>query len=1140
MWKKKQTLKQQQKEQQENKKKTERLMRDVAVLRSLLVYPLVGVPDFGGIAIDSIRRELIRLYGIYGGELKFLIISIIDIIHDAHGSRVGATTRVAHFQLFKLVVCNIFGINESLYDYIYTRVVPVTQNVLQKFIEGSDPAATSLTAQEYFTQISIAQGYRPQQPRRPLKVTTTILRDNVGIGRELRKYIESLGFDTNWDKTPSIVVDSVSTPMVLADYGELDNYIAANQGPRHVTNELFPGTVNITVSGSLQANYSANIAYTHPAAAVPVFNLTFPWNPTIGHLVGYNPINCNPLPCSIQQNPNQVTCLPPNNTKNCAFIIANTYALNMVAGETLAQYIARANDLLQAELATLARGIVGFQPLTLEQYTLCKLIGDYSYVLYYIQGRSILNFVTTSDIISGLRLFLKGIAVLFSMGLQMVVFYNGMNFDARIVIPKLPHVINTTARKQKEVKEKAEKKILNTVKGKINSPSKTTNLKPKIPVKAQILRNQKSKRGAPTLRPQIRTNYGVQKGGQTHSLFDETLTQAVENPWFSKELSPLIKPDINTPISSENLKLLIQVLKNQFKIFKDQLDKFEQGNFFFMSSNITAVNYRNSCTTIIEYLNAIFDIMSLPECIEDFTESCKGKSYEECIKSMSSYVIMFPFIFDEKTMSWYLNYTYPFRVCLNEYILSLLDLPDIKSKYQNIINFVSSLKTISKSKSDSTPLDYAKHMPFNNAVTFVLMSECIRNRTQQEFSKQVELYNEQSKIQLTEFNDERLPDFLSSFDVKLTDYEDTSAEGDDADEAEADDADNADYEDIGGDEDYIKSLNSFFEDFVVDNNILYEDFAKKMVSFLIPEENIIIREGVFSVIKFILLFQSFDNISLCSYTLIKTIIEALLTHKYSSKSFASINNEFNMLFYYNNLDNFFQDIPEVVTKIKETRDEQQLTSIEDLSILEQNISVQIDLYSYCVDYALSNFYDELYDDNIDSELTFETTDDYVNFQMGKLQKCIDTQVEKYLSYDEVTEETQPFDPLGLRQVTETNQLKHRDEISGTNGGKNNRISNPNPKHNAKYRKKYKKFVSKYIIKKKKNNKKNNNNKKNKKNKTRKNKRLTKSTPNSKRNNKTLKNKKRKTKPNKHKSKQNNKKTKTNYYNSYKHNKTLKH
>jgi hypothetical protein len=242
-----------------------------------------------------------------------------------------------------------------------------------------------------------------------------------------------------------------------------------------------------------------------------------------------------------------------------------------------------------------------------------------------------------------------------------------------------------------------------------------------------------------------------------------------------------------------------------------------------------------------------------------------------------------------------------------------------------------------------------------------------------------------------------------------------------------------------------------------------------------------------------------------------------------------------MLFYYNNLDNFFQDIHHVFKKIENTRDEQRLTSIEDLSILERNISVQIDLYSYCVDYALSNFYDELYDDNIDSELTFETTDDYVNFQMGKLQKCIDTQVEKYLSYDEVTEETQPVDPLGLAALT-LKETKNLHPVAPVYGGKNNRISNP--KQNTKYRKKYKKFVSKYIIKKKKNNNKNNN--KNNKNKTRKNKRLTKSTPNSKRNSKTLKNKKRKTKPNKHKSKQNNKKTKTNYYNSYKHNKTLKH
>ena len=131
---------------------------------------------------------------------------------------------------------------------------------------------------------------------------------------------------------------------------------------------------------------------------------------------------------------------------------------------------------------------------------------------------------------------------------------------------------------------------------------------------------------------------------------------------------------------------------------------------------------------------------------------------------------------------------------------------------------------------------------------------------------------------------------------------------------------------------------------------------------------------------------------------------------------------------------------------------------------------------------------------------------------------------------------QPLDPMGLREVDQTNQLK--EEISVTNGGNNNHKS----KHNAKYRKKYKKFVSKYIIKK---NKKQNN-KKNKsihstntKNKTKKNKKIAKNK--SKYAKKTLKNKKRKSKSksSNHKSKHN-KKANTNYYNLYKHNKTLKH
>ncbi len=186
---------------------------------------------------------------------------------------------------------------------------------------------------------------------------------------------------------------------------------------------------------------------------------------------------------------------------------------------------------------------------------------------------------------------------------------------------------------------------------------------------------------------------------------------------------------------------------------------------------------------------------------------------------------------------------------------------------------------------------------------------------------------------------------------------------------------------------------------------------------------------------------------------------------------------------------------------------------------------------------IGDFMDELISQITEQELTDDRSIDIL------ITSQIDLKFPK-LEQQEQIQST--LDPLGLREITETNQFKPTSEISVPSGGKNNRISNP--KHNTKYRKNYKKFVSKYIIKKKKNNNKNNNkknNNKNNKNKTRKNKRLTKSTPNSKRINKTLKNKKgkskskSKSKSNNHKSKYN-KKTKTNYYNSYRHNKTLKH
>lgn len=208
---------------------------------------------------------------------------------------------------------------------------------------------------------------------------------------------------------------------------------------------------------------------------------------------------------------------------------------------------------------------------------------------------------------------------------------------------------------------------------------------------------------------------------------------------------------------------------------------------------------------------------------------------------------------------------------------------------------------------------------------------------------------------------------------------------------------------------------------------------------------------------------------------------------------------------------------------------------EILKTFIQNIKLQNNMIQYDGGF---NSLQTIIDYRCDIEFETIIKDTYVSLNQFMQQQ--EQQIKELEQPDKPILDTERLHALDLHKITQSHQLKHSQTVGV--GGKNNRISNPNPKQNTKYRKNYKKFVSKYIIKKKKNNNKNNNkkNNKNNKNKTRKNKRLTKSTPNSKRNNKTLKNKKRKTKPNKHKSKQNNKKTKTNYYNSYKHNKTLKH
>jgi hypothetical protein len=776
--------------------------------------------------------------------------------------------------------------------------------------------------------------------------------------------------------------------------------------------------------------------------------------------------------------------------------------------------------------------------------------------MYYL--RENLEFVSTSDGILGLRLFAGGCNCIFVNHEGCYVFHNNMNINAPIVNQSLPKVLNASITKKSKVNRQLEDKVRAVLINKIKIAPPKTNTEVKL--LAAPIKNKRRKL-IPMRRPPSRRIKGLAPqrlrigssifglvGGQPPSSFETRLVEIViQNPSFNSKLLLIHHEDVEpSEISGENLKSLVLVLKTQFNFFKEQLSKFQEGGKFFMllgSSN----DYKSSCNAIISYLGDIIDIMSSEEFTAYFIKECTGKSYEECIKIMNSYAVMFPFIVETNTSSWYLNYTYPFSVCLNEYILSLLNSQSKDSAnsdvIEKIIKFVSELKT-SASQSTSTPLEYGKNMPFNNAVTFVIMAECRKEGIQslQQFFDDYKLYNEQSKIQLTVFDDNSLPEFLKRLSPLKKSGDDSGDDtDDDSGEVEVTSDDTSEVEVTSNDTEYFKAVDDFFQTYVVDNNILYEDFVKELVSFLIPS-NSIIREGIFSFIKFILLFQNFDNVALCTYTIIKRIIEALLTKEYSGKSCASINNELNMLFYYNNLDNFFHSVPEVVKKITDTRTDEGLTSIDQLSILEQNISILTDMYSYSVDYALSNFYDQLYDHNIESEHTFETTDEYVNFQMGKFQECINKELDKYLSVDEVMDEEQPqpqFNPLGLQHGTIVPEGR---AVTVGTGGNNKHISNPNPKHKLKYRKKYKKFVSKYIIKKnKKQNKNKNKSTHGTKNKTKKNKKLAKNKSKSKYAKKTLKNKKRKSKSkSSNRKSKNNKKAKISYYNLYKHNKTLKH
>jgi hypothetical protein len=1227
-------------QQQEQQKIQNEILR-ANMLRNLLTGNYAGIPEHAA--------ELNALLARYGADkTRELITSVLDVIHDADASR-DPVIYCATIPLFKLVVCNIFGISFSLYKYIH-KIVPVSQRVLLRLVEGTAGYSGS-KADEYFrTNLTV----------NPIP-TCNFVRDNVGISSELQRIATLAGATIVERKTGSIILDSVSRTMTTNDYAELDTWVAANSAVTTVTNELFPGRVSFQITGSLAIggggytvttqydpsyiqtgggkstksigwvdvkksqpttgvrkekasisppplpNYSITAkrttasdaadkraaavaaAATAPAAVTAAaavaaavaaaaidrtpnqFNglRTFLWNPRSNPLLGYRPINCIDSH-DIGPFTGVPTCLPSNATKNCVFIIAlqvietavdltymyahftayangvgnNVYTSMGGVRTTVSEFIQIVNTKLRNYLLPKCIQLrVNQQILTLQEYMLDKLAGDYSYKLYYINGDFV--FVSTSDIILGLRLYFSGGRVLFTTKDGVYIFYNSLNTRANVVRVNLAHVVNSDIRsgviKKLALKKNVEAAALAAASA-ANAAAKAKGAN--APIATQVV-TKFGRRSVPPPNFVPLSGGEGQKSSFSAASFKNGLKKLLPVTWLHN--IPLQNEStVPSPVSPDHLNILRSVLETQFNLFKNLLKSFkEDGNKICMFLG-TSNNYETYCEEINNFLECIINIMNSAECIQDFIDKCSGKSYEECDKIMCSYVLMFPFIFDTDTSSWYLNYTYPFSVCLNEYILSLLENkpenkpkdPENLDRIKKIINFVSKLKEISRTELDVTPLEYGKKMPFNVAVTFVIMDNCKKESKEslQKFIGDDKQYKEKSKLQLTKFDDTSLREFIKKLSRFIP--KDTSDDTSD-DEVTPDDTDN--------DTAYFKEIDNFFQNFVVDNNILYEDFVKELVSFLIQSNNII-REGVFSVIKFILLFQNFDNIALCSYTVIKTIIEAFLNREYSSKSFAAINNELNMLFYYNNLDIFFKDVPEVVKKIIKTRNDEGFTNIDDLSILEQNISVLTDLYGYSLDYALSKFYDELYDDSINSGHTFETTDEYVDFQMKKLQKFINEEVDKYLSYDEIEEEEeeeqqqqlqlgqqqeqprepqQQFNPLELQHVVPEGRA-----VTVGTGGKNN----PKSKHNTKYRKKYKKFVSKYIIKKKKN--------KNKstiststKNKTKKNKKIAKNK--SKYAKKTLKNKKRKSKSSNRKSKHN-KKVNTNYYNLYKHNKTLKH
>jgi hypothetical protein len=397
-------------------------------------------------------------------QFKNLVISIIDIIHDADKSR--TYTHCSTLPLFITTVCGIYGMSPEVYDYIRKNVVPITTKVLTMYVESSPPTRIE-NVYIYFARVvatylrdTIAAGAAPGAAAtavaaaatatlaqnagnaaaggNPLvtaltqanallylqtvrltdgSITINLIRDNTGISKNVLKTLQEAGVIFIDEVTGSVLLDAVSTPKSANFDTDLQTWVRYNPSII-VTNTLVPGnvTVNFTYFPEREA-YGVSVEY--PVGTTE----NFYWYPNIVPPgTGYPHVNCPYLP--LFDVTRGTSPLPPNDTKNCAIKLAQSMG-------GLAQF----NTAFTAAYPASVSYVGVPTNLTLEQDIVYKAMGDCSYILFNRGGS--LREVTTSDIISALRLTEEGFQVIIGVNDGQQVFYTTINFNTQIVNKEL-------------------------------------------------------------------------------------------------------------------------------------------------------------------------------------------------------------------------------------------------------------------------------------------------------------------------------------------------------------------------------------------------------------------------------------------------------------------------------------------------------------------------------------------------------------------------------------------------------------------------------------------------------------------------------------------------------------------------------